>query len=109
MSTQKKAPATAEAQTNKSRTHNTKIRRGTKLHSVISHLAAGHTLHRFQAERICHDHVLNSTVAGFQRDYGIPVARKKIVVPGWGGSKVTVCEYWMTPDAQRAAAKLLEG
>ncbi len=85
-----------------------KIRKGTKLHAVIQHLANGNRLHRFQAVRICHDYVLNSTVSGFQREYGIPVARERITVPGHAGSRVTVANYWLTPKSAKAATKLLE-
>ncbi len=49
-----------------------------------------------------------STISGFQRKYAIPVVRKLVTVPGYARSKVTVARYWLTPDAQNAAAQLLE-
>ncbi|MEJ1383364.1 MAG: hypothetical protein RPV21_03165 [Candidatus Sedimenticola sp. (ex Thyasira tokunagai)] len=91
-----------------SRTNYSKIRKGTKLYNVILHLVKGNHLHRFQAEKIVRDHVLPSTVAGFQREYGIPVAREMITVTGYAGSRVTVADYWFTDEARIAAAKLLE-
>ncbi|MET0070278.1 MAG: hypothetical protein ABW096_09555 [Candidatus Thiodiazotropha sp.] len=91
-----------------SHTNDSKIRKGTKLHSVISHLVNGNRLHRFQAEKICHDHVLPSTIAGFQRVFGIPVNRKRVTVSGHKGSKVRVAEYWMDAESRVAASKLLE-
>ncbi len=93
---------------NKTTAKSSKIKKGTKLHSVISHLASGNTLHRFQAVSTCHDYVLNSTVSGFQREYGISVARELITVPGHAGSRVTVANYWLTPESAKAASKLLE-
>lgn len=108
MTTHKNAPAATEATNQKPRDNTNRIRKGTKLHAVIKHLANGNRLHRFQAARFLHDAVLPSTVSGFQREHGIPVARKMITVPGYAGSKVTVAEYWLTPDAQKAARKLLE-
>ncbi len=96
-----------EATTNK-RLHDNKIRRNTKLHRVISRLAEGYRLNRFQAERICFDHVLPSTIAAFQSEYNIPVSRELVTVPGHGGSRVTVAEYWLDAAALDAASKLLE-
>ncbi len=86
---------------------NTKIRKGTKLYSVISHLAAGNTLHRFQAERVCHDHTLPSTISDFQRTTGIMVARKRITVPGYRGAPTQVALYWLVPDSRVRVQKLL--
>lgn len=108
MTTHKNAPAATEAANQNTRRKSNRIRKNTKLHAVIQHLVNGNRLHRFQAERICRDHVLNSTVSGFQREHGIPVARQMVTVPGYAGSRVQVAEYWLTPDAQKAAAKLLE-
>ncbi|RLW63587.1 MAG: hypothetical protein B6D73_15215 [gamma proteobacterium symbiont of Stewartia floridana] len=88
--------------------NNSKIRKGTKLFSVISHLVDGNTLHRFQAEMICHDHVLPSTIAGFQRGFGIPVNREYINVPGYNGSMIRVAKYWMDQESRDEAKKLLE-
>jgi hypothetical protein len=86
-----------------------KIRKNSKLHSVVSYLVNGNRIHRFQAEKICRDHVLPSTIAGFQRVFGIPVNREYVTVYGFGGSKVRVAEYWMDADSIEAARKLLEG
>ena len=85
-----------------------KIRKGTKLFSVISHLVDGNRLHRFQAESICHDHVLPSTIAGFQRVFGVQVNRNYIRLPGHNGSTVRVAEYWLDQQSRDEAKKLLE-
>ena len=39
------------------------IRTNTKLANVLAHLTRGNSLNRFQAERVCHDHCLHSTVS----------------------------------------------
>jgi len=85
-----------------------KIKAGTKLHSVISYLADGNRLDRFKAERICHDHVLNSTISGFEREYGVIVNRSPIQVPGYKGSLVNCAEYWLSRTEQRKAKALLQ-
>ncbi len=90
------------------KTNDSKIRKGTKLYSVISHLVAGNKLHRFQAERICHDHVLPSTIAGFQRSFGIMVARRMITVPAFEGMPTKVAQYWLVPEERAKAKQLLE-
>jgi len=108
MTTKENAPAATEAANQNIPRKFSKIRRGTKRYNVVQYLASGKKIHRFQAERLLHEHVLPSTVAAFQREFSIPVARELITVRGYGGSKVSVAQYWMTPDAQKAAAKLLE-
>jgi hypothetical protein len=113
MTSKKTNPASGQAErgesTNKNtRRNNSKIRKGTKLYNVVQYLASGKKIHRFQAERLLHDHVLPSTIAGLQREFNLPVARERITVRGYGGSKVVVAQYWLDPDAQRAARKLLE-
>ncbi|MCG7868386.1 MAG: hypothetical protein JAY74_18725 [Candidatus Thiodiazotropha taylori] len=110
MNTKVNAPALAGTQgaIESSQPHDSKIRKGTKLHSVISHLVNGHRLHRFQAETVCRDHVLPSTIAGFQRIFSIPVNREYVTVPGYGGSRVRVAEYWLDSESREAAQKLLE-
>jgi len=98
-----------DQQHRRSRSNNSKkIRKGTKLHSVISHLVAGNRLHRFQAEKICHDHVLPSTIAAFQREYGLEVAREYVTVSAYNNSTVIVAEYWLPESERKKAAKLLE-
>ncbi len=91
-----------------SKTNNSKIRKGTKLHSVISYLVGGNTLHRFQAEKVVRDHTLPSTVSGFQRTTGIMVARKLITVPGYQGAPTAVALYWLEAEERVRAKKLLE-
>lgn len=77
----------------------------TKLKRVLSELARGTSLHRFQAERIG-DHTLHSTVCKIQ-EYGIRVEREWITVPGYGGHPTRVCRYWLDAEnAERACALL---
>lgn len=110
MNTKKNALPLADKQgaIKSSQTNDSKIRKGTKLHSVISHLVSGNRLHRFQAETVCHDHVLPSTIAGFQTIFKIPVNREYVTVPGHRGSRVRVAEYWLDAESREAARKLLE-
>ncbi len=110
----KNAPLTGHGQegafeaTTHKRFHDSKIRRDTKLYRVIKHLAAGRKLHRFSAEKVCFDHVLPSTIAAFQRTYGIQVSRDLITITGHAGNPVTVANYWLDPEALKAVLELLE-
>ena len=82
------------------------LRPGTKIHSVAEALAHGRSLNRFEAYRALHDSVLNSTGAEIQAR-GILVSRKEEVVPGFRGSQVRCCRYWLEPEERAKAAALL--
>lgn len=79
----------------------TRIRRNTKLGRILTVLAAGRSLNRFEAERIG-DHCLHSTVAKIER-YGIRVQRHGETVPGYGGHRVRVMRYSLSDDDRRLA------
>ena len=83
------------------------IRPGTKLAAVLSHLADGKTLNRFEAERVVHDHVLPTTISEIEKR-GIRVDRKEETVSGYRGHPTRVMRYWLADD-QREAAKALLG
>jgi len=82
-----------------------RIRCDTKLSRVLSVLAAGGQLNRFEAERLG-DHCLNSTVAKIER-HGLRVDRREETVPGYGGHMTYVMRYWLTEDERRRAVVML--
>jgi hypothetical protein len=82
------------------------LREHTKIFSVLAELARGTRMTRFDAERLCHDHVLPSTIAEIQKR-GIDVSREDVVVPGHRGTPTHCAEYWLTPEEIEKAAVLL--
>lgn len=82
------------------------LREHTKIFSVLAELARGTRLTRFDAERLCHDHVLNSTISEIQKR-GIDVCREEIVVPGHRGHPTRCAKYWLEPEEVAKAAVLL--
>ena len=87
---------------------NSKIRKGSKIYSVLEALANGQTLNRFEAERCLHDHCLNSTISEIQNRLGVFIHRKSEKVPCLGGTKrVKVNRYRLFPDQVEKAQKLL--
>lgn len=86
---------------------NKPIKPGTKLAAVLSALAEGQTLNRFEAERVVHDHTLNSTISEIEKR-GVRVERREETVRGFRGHPTRVARYWLAED-QRAAAKALLG
>ena len=82
------------------------VRANTKLHSVLAELARGARLTRFDAERVCHDHVLNSTIPEIEKR-GIIVSRKEIIVPGHRGKPTRCALYWLTSEEIEKATVLL--
>lgn len=82
------------------------IRKDTKIASVLAELARGNRLTRFDAERLCYDHVLNSTISEIEKR-GITVSREEVTVPGHRGSTVRCSRYWLDPAETEKAAVLL--
>jgi len=82
------------------------IKHDTKLFNILSVLAAGDSLNRFQA--INHnDTTLNSTISSLG-EKGIIISRKWEKVPCVNGTKkADVCRYWLEPDQIEVAKKLL--
>ena len=81
----------------------TRIDPDSKIGRVLKHLIAGNRLHRFQAEKVCRDHVLPSTVSGLQRKYGLIISREMVTVRGYRGAPTQVAEYWLDSDQQGKA------
>lgn len=82
-------------------------RRNLKWRRILGVLAQGHRLTRFEAAKIG-DTCLNSTVCDIQ-DHGVPVARRAVSVPGYGGSRVRCNEYWLDKDGLAQARLVLDG
>ena len=82
-----------------------RIRRATKLGRILTVLAAGRSLHRFEAERLG-DHCLHSTISKIER-YGIRVDRREENVLGFGGHKTRVMRYSLPEDERRRAVAML--
>lgn len=82
-----------------------RIRRDTKLGRILSALATGRSLNRFDAERLG-DHCLNTTISKIER-HGLLVSRREEVVPGYGGHRARVMRYWLSDDHRKQAAALL--
>lgn len=82
------------------------LRPGTKIYRDLEAFLAGQSYNRFEATRELHDWCLHSTVASLQR-YGIQIARKDEVVPGYGGNPTHVTRYWLPPSEMDKARALL--
>ncbi len=82
------------------------LNRKSKTARILHLLAMGHTLNRFEAERVG-DHTLPQTIDRLQRRYGIAVARQDEVVKGWCGHETRVARYWLEASARELALKLL--
>lgn len=80
----------------------------TKIKRVLKALAAGRSFNRFEAERILHDHALHSTVSSLQNGYGLTVNREFETVRGYRGCPTRVCRYWIDPEHQALAEKLVD-
>lgn len=84
-------------------------RHDTKLARVLSALASGRSLNRWEAAREYHDWCLHSTVSAIERRYGISVSRKEETVSGYRGHPTRCCRYWLGPDEQTQARQLVGG
>lgn len=81
-----------------------KIEHNTKWRMILSYLADGNSLNRFQAEPLgCH--CLHTTVASLQAR-GITIARESITLEGRFG-EIHCKRYWIEPDERERARKLL--
>ncbi len=83
-----------------------RIRRDTKLGTILATLAAGWSLNRFEAEKIG-DHALHSTVSEIEHRHRIPVSRKTEQAKSRWGHPVTVSRYWLSDEARERARELL--
>ena len=74
----------------------------TKTRRVLTILAGGHSLHRFQAEQVG-DHCLHSTVSALQRQYPLVITRKRVNVPNNWGGETSVSQYWLQGESLHKA------
>lgn len=100
----KKAALRQESNPNTSAAYSTTIN---KTKSVLMALMTGQSFNRFEAERELHDHTLNSTISTLQNYHGIKIARRFETVPGFAGSKVRCCRYWLPTSARDHAKTVL--
>jgi len=63
---------------------------------------------RFEAEHGLNDHTLNSSVATLQNHYGIPIERKREVVPGYQGAPTSCCRYWIAKENIEHVLKIIQ-
>lgn len=77
----------------------------TKISRILSILASGRSLNRYEAEKAARDHTLNSTIAEIQNRLEIPVVRNFEIVPGFRGQ---VRRYWLEGEAIERARRYLE-
>ena len=81
--------------------------RPSKLERVLSHLAAGNSLNRFEAEYRVNDHCLHSTMSALKHRFGICYSKRTEVVPGYEDAPTTVARYWLEePEFCKANATL---
>jgi len=77
----------------------------TKIERVLTYLAPGRSLNRFEAEREVNDHCLHSTMSDIKHVLGIPYRVKYETVPGWHGHPTRVARYWLDAEAQVKACE----
>jgi len=82
-------------------------RRQTKIKRILTELARGRSLNRFEAERLG-DHCLHSTIAKIE-SRGIEVSRHEETVPGFGGHLTRVCRYALDYENRERARIMLGG
>jgi hypothetical protein len=80
------------------------IERERKWKRILTFLARGGRLTRFDAEKLG-DHALNTTVANLERK-GICVSREPWLLMGRFG-EVRCKRYWLEPDERQRALRLL--
>ena len=95
----------SKVETNRHAEGISKVKDPTKLERVLTYLATGRSLHRFEAEREVNDHCLHSTMSTIKHGLGIPYRRVTESVPGWQGHPTPVTRYWLDEDSQRMAWK----
>jgi len=77
-----------------------------KRHTILSVLAHGESLNRFEAERH-RDHVLNTTISEIGRLDGIIVSRKVERFTNSAGHRVRCNRYWLEPDQRAKALQII--
>jgi len=85
-----------------------KVKPGTKEHIILSVLASGRSINRFEAIKL-HDTALNSTISTLQGK-GIQINRKWERIPCVDNTKFTdVRRYSLSPDQLDKAYQLMGG
>ena len=64
-------------------------------------------LNRFEAESVCFEHVLPSTVSELCSDFGLTIPRKLETVRGHKGKPTECSRYWLSDEDQAKARELL--
>lgn len=82
--------------------------RPVKWRRILAEFAKGRKLTRFDAERLG-DHVLPSTVQKIESKTGLRFEREFVALPGWCGTSVHVCRYWLSRDSKIRALEFLSG
>ncbi len=82
--------------------------RPTKIKRVLAAFAQGQSLTRFEAAISLRDWCLHSTVSAIQKQYGIQIARKTEIIPGYLGSPTRCSRYWLDKANKVKALKVLE-
>jgi hypothetical protein len=79
-----------------------------KIRRVLTALASGQSLNRFQAAMQIRDWCLNSTVSEIESRFGVKVSRRFETVPGFQGAPTRCCRYWLEPAQRETAQRVLE-
>jgi len=77
-----------------------------KRHTILFAIALGMSLTRFTAEHL-RDHCLNTTISKIKTCDGITVSSKQIEFINSAGHTVHCKLYWLEPDQQLKALKVL--
>jgi len=80
---------------------------GSKIDSVLGHLLGGNSLNRFEAEKLLHDHCLNSTISILANQYGIKVSRQLEAVRGYQGKRTYCNRYWLDVEERLRVIDML--
>lgn len=94
--------ATHSEEQSRPRKANDTTKPSTKIAQILSHMIAGNSLNRFEAERIG-DHCLNSTIAVLANRHGLKFQRQRERVPNRFGTHTDVTRYSL-PAAQHEHA-----
>ena len=100
------APAANGDMTQEKHDHDTAPRKPGKQARILLVFYRGHSLHRFEAERIG-DHCLHSTISALFNGYGLVFDRKRVKVPNRFGTQTTVTQYRLAGSSREKAARLL--
>lgn len=98
--------ATHSEEQSRPRKANNTTKPSTKIARVLSHLMAGNSLNRFEAENIG-DHCLNSTIAALANRYSLAFLRQREQIPNRFGTLTGVIRYSLPVSQYEKALKAL--